>query len=423
MMKRKTNREIATAHGIAQIFKRGDNWNYTITLDIKKIPTDKRRLRRTLGYISADCVEEKVKLDIAKHIKKLKKGIYTATNPIKYIQTTYIPRIQEWTANNEETENGRGTWNPKKLRDDTGIINNYIIPFLQEHKMDWEDLTKPKAMIYFNRLLDKHNLSKSSKKKRRAVFNNIVEMAYVDELVEHKLDHPDLPRTKTVKGVKVSSWAFATEQMILDLLNYAEEKKEDKTGKAKTVWNREVCYHWFRILLDSGIRPFPNIPFTFEDLDQDGNTVCFWRNEKYLGEYKAQGGESAVEAFNALRLMYQRQGFEPIHILSDKEGNKAKNINRMLTRWLRGAGWAKTDSVGRPYVAHSIGKYHITTSCRLAGDGRESYKEIAERVGHSVKTLFEYYVEPFQRKYTRPRGLTQALTPNKKVITNISDYA
>ena len=70
MMKRKTNREIATAHGIAQIFKRGDNWNYTITLDIKKIPTDKRRLRRTLGYISADCVEEKVKLDIAKLIKE-----------------------------------------------------------------------------------------------------------------------------------------------------------------------------------------------------------------------------------------------------------------------------------------------------------------------------------------------------------------
>ncbi len=150
-MKRKTNREIPTAHGIAQIFKRGNNWNYTITLDIKKIPIDKRRIRRTLGYISADCVEEKVKLDIAKHIKKLKKGIYTATNPIKYIQTTYIPNIQELTAKNTTTENGRGTWNAKKLRDDTTAITKYIIPFLEEHKLDWEDLT-PKTMVEFGKM-------------------------------------------------------------------------------------------------------------------------------------------------------------------------------------------------------------------------------------------------------------------------------
>ena len=32
----------------------------------KQIPTDKRRRRRTLGYVSETCVEEKIKLDIAK---------------------------------------------------------------------------------------------------------------------------------------------------------------------------------------------------------------------------------------------------------------------------------------------------------------------------------------------------------------------
>ena len=83
----------------------------------------------------------------------------------------------------------------------------------------------------------------------------------------------------------------------------------------------------------------------------------------------------------------------------------------MLTGWIRKAGWT-VDDEGRDYVAHSIRKYHITTACSYTGEDRESYKEISERVGHSVKTLLEYYVEPFQRKNTRPQGFSQALTPN-----------
>jgi len=31
----------------------------------KQIPTDKRRRRRTLGYVSETCAEEKIKVDIA----------------------------------------------------------------------------------------------------------------------------------------------------------------------------------------------------------------------------------------------------------------------------------------------------------------------------------------------------------------------
>ena len=42
----------------------------------KQIPTDKRKMRRTLGYVSETCVEEKIKLDIAKQYKKLNTGIY-----------------------------------------------------------------------------------------------------------------------------------------------------------------------------------------------------------------------------------------------------------------------------------------------------------------------------------------------------------
>ncbi len=276
-------------------------------------------------------------------------------------------------------------------------------------------------MFHFNCLLYKNNISKSSKKKRRAVFNSICRSAILDELLDFEPVHPTLPKDKKKKGQRLNSFAFPTQQMILDLLEVAEQEKNNTNGKAKTVWNREVCYHWFRILLDTGIRPFNSIPFYFADLDQEGNHISFSRNEKG-NDYQAQGGIDAIEAFNTLRLMYQRQGFEPIHILSNRDGTKATTTNKYLTRWLRQADWT-IDAEGREFVAHSIRKYHITTACHYTGEDRESYKEIAERVGHSVKTLMEYYVEPYQRKNTRPKGFSQALTPNKKVITNISDYA
>lgn len=419
-MPRKERKTINTPHGTAIYYKRGKNYSYAITLTNIKIPNKKRRIRKTLGCFSENCIEEKIRLDISTTIKKLKKGIYVETNPIKYIQTTYIPYIQELTAKNTTTENGRGTWNSKKLRDDTTAITKYIIPFLEDHKLDWEDL-KPKTMVQFDRLLDRHNLSKSSKKKRRAVFNSICKSAILDELLDFEPVHPTLPKDKKKKGQRLNSFAFPSQQMILDLLEVAEIEKDNKEGKAKTIWNRTVCYHWLKILLDTGIRPFNSIPFYFTDLDQDGNHISFSRNEKG-NDYQAQGGRDAIEAFNALRLMYQQQGFEPIHILSNQDGTKATTTNKYLTRWLRKANWT-VDADGREYKAHSIRKYHISTACHYKGEDRESYKEIAERVGHSVKTLMEYYVEPYQRKNTRPKGLTQALTPNKKVITNISDYA
>ena len=107
-MTRKQNKTITTAYGIATYYKRGKNYYYDITLDDKKILKNKRRIRKTLGCISDDCIEEKIKIDVYKKYKKLKKGIYVETNPIKYIQTTYIPYIQELTAKNTTTENGRG---------------------------------------------------------------------------------------------------------------------------------------------------------------------------------------------------------------------------------------------------------------------------------------------------------------------------
>ena len=121
--------------------------------------------------------------------------------------------------------------------------------------------------------------------------------------------------------------------------------------------------------------------------------------------------------------MYERQGIRPNHILSKMDGSPTTKTNCYLRKLLKKADWT-VDKDGRRYAPHSIRKWHINNACHYEPRAaRETYDEIAERVGHSVKTLMEYYVEPYQRKNTRPKGFSQALTPNKKVITNISDYA
>ena len=84
---------------------------------IKKYQYKKRRIRKTLGciYFRRLSWREK-KVDVYKKYKKLKKkGIYVETNPIKYIQTTYISHIQELTAKNKPTENDRGTWTQRNF--------------------------------------------------------------------------------------------------------------------------------------------------------------------------------------------------------------------------------------------------------------------------------------------------------------------
>ena len=422
-MKRRKNKQIATAHGIATYFKRGKNWSYGITLDDKKISKQQRRIRTSLGYVSEECIEEKIKLDIAKKYKKLKRGISVDANPISFIKKTYIPHITQLTATGGETQNGRGIWSKKKLTDDTSIIEIYIIPFIQKNKLDWEDL-KPKAMLKYDLMLKEKGLSISSMSKKRAVLNDICRFAIIYELMDYMPIHPRLPKPKKIRGQRLNSYAFPTDQMMIDLLEVAEEEKYRifRGRNEKSIWNRTIAYWWLIIISDTGIRPFSRIPFHFSDIatEQDG-TISFWRKEKRI-EYRAQGGANTIKAISNLRLMYERQGIRPNHILSKMDGSPTTKTNCYLRKLLKKANWT-VDKDGRRYAPHSIRKWHINNACHYEPRAaRETYDEIAERVGHSVQTLMEYYVKPHETKITRPKGLTDTLKQNKRILT-ISKYA
>lgn len=416
-MKRIKNKQIATAHGIATCYKRKKNWSYGITLDDKKIPKNKRRIRKALGYISEECLEEKVKLDIAKIYKKIKKGISVDTNPVSFIRNTYIPHIKQLATTGSDTENGRGIWSKKKLNDDTSVIESYIIPFLLTNKLDWDEL-KPKTMLRYDLMLKEKGLSISSMSKKRAVLNDICRFAIIYELMDYMPIHPRLPKHKRIRGQRMNSYAFPTDQMMMDLLDVAEEEKYRifRGRNEKSIWNRTIAYWWLHIIYDTGIRPFSKIPFHFSNIaTQDDGTISFWRKEKGI-EYRAQGGKDTIKALDNLRLMYRRKGIKPNHILSKMDGTPTTKTNWYLRKLLKKAHWT-VDEDGRRYAPHSIRKWHINNACHYEPKAeRETYDEIAERVGHSVETLINYYVKPHETKITRPTGLTDNLKQNSKII-------
>ena len=61
----------------------------------KQIPTDKRRIKKTLVYVLETCVEETENWVLGNNKRNLKGYLYSKTNPIKYIQNTYIPHTQQ----------------------------------------------------------------------------------------------------------------------------------------------------------------------------------------------------------------------------------------------------------------------------------------------------------------------------------------
>ena len=66
---------------------------------------------------------------------------------------------------------------------------------------------------------------------RTSVFNSICKSAILDELLDFEPVHPTLPKDKKKKGQRLNSFAFPTQQMILDLLEVAEIQKNNKEGK------------------------------------------------------------------------------------------------------------------------------------------------------------------------------------------------
>ena len=96
---------------------------------------------------------------------------------------------------------------------------------------------------------------------------------------------------------------------------------------------------------------------------------------------------------------------------------KALTIDRYLRKAVNSVWGKKTDIDGRKYKAYSIRKWHINKCKNKLG---EKPDELANRVGHSLATLLEYYADPSDVEYSRPKGLTDSIKERKGAISKLA---
>ena len=407
---------ISTPHGLAYISKRGKYNSYYLKLNDPKLSTKDRTIRKTLKHIPKETYQEYISNQVAEIYDEIKNHKpKQMTNPIRFIKEVYYPYMDQMTDRGAPLPS-KGKWNKIKTKNDRKVIEKYLIPFISENDLEWKDLIDDLVNIRFvDYMRLKGNIEDTTITKYKGLFNIMFRLARQHKLIDRFPTYPKLDNgSKRYLGMKVRGKARATDQMIRTLLEVAEnEINRSYRGKSpKTDWDRTITYHWLNLVIDTGIRPFPNIPFFFSAISDDGDGIKFYRNEKIRGEYVARGGPRAKRSITALKEMYLAQGFKPIHVLSDIHGDKHRTIDRHTRILLAKSGWKDMrDEGGRKYDPHSIRKWHINHAIELG----ELKENIADRVGHSLATLIAEYEDQSFIPSTRPKNFDSVLQTKENV--------
>lgn len=399
-------RKHKTKYGLVNINNWGNGYCYQITIDpLYQLPNNKRRMRGNIPqYIETDNLNKWVLNSIEKKMENiLNKRPIAKYKPIDFIKHYYFGYIDK------QAEIGaplptRSNWTKTKAYYDKSYFRNYLIPFIQSEDYDWDELTDDLTTEIFVDYMREKGLSDRSIQLQKGSFNLMYRQAIKKKLIKRLPNYPKLQDAPKKHGIRLTAYARATDEMIMDLIKYCQ--------KNDTTWHRQLRLNWLWILIDTGIRPFSKSDFTFDDLITTDDGILFWRKEKF-GEYRAQGGKETKKALLNLRTMYLSQTFQPKHILSNPDGSKALTIDRYLRKAVNSVWGDKADTDGRKYTAYSIRKWHIN---KCKNKLKEPPENIANRVGHSLATLLEYYADPSDVEYSRPESLTDTLKENKTII-------
>jgi hypothetical protein len=407
-------RKIKTKYGLVNINNWGKGYCYQITIDpIFELPENKRRIRGAIPtHVETKTEKEWVLHSIETKMEQVIKKRPTAQyRPIPFIKNHYFDYMDTQVRVGAKLPT-KHHWTEYKAYLDKLNINKYLIPFIREYGLDWDDFNMRTMAIFVDWLRAK-DLSDRTIQVQKGSYNLLFREAINYDLMTDLPKYPKLNDSPKKHGIRLTAYGRATDDMIRDLIELCKERAEQtKRLTTESIWSRQLCLQWLYILIDTGIRPFSRAPFTFNDLIEVKEGVVFWRNEK-RNEYKAQGGVLATQALLKLRTMYLEQGIQPNHILAKTDGTKAMNIDRILREAVNIAWGNKADIDGRQFKAYSIRKWSINKSLNLG----EQPLACSKRVGHRLDTLEEYYLDPDNIKYSHPNLTEDILTKTNKVIS------
>ena len=262
-------KKIETPYGMAFISKRGKHHWYYIKLKDQRIPENEQRVRRTLKGVHKDCFKEYILREVESMFDEIiNKRPEQLSNPIRFIKEIYYPHMDKMTDVGARLPS-KGSWSRIKTKNDKMTIAKYLIPWIKENKLGWKDLVddrRNEMFVDYQRM--KGRIEDTTITRNKGVFNLMFRLAKQHKLIDVLPTYPKLEaNTKMRYGMKVRSIARATDDMIRSLLRQAEDQLTmPYRGKnEERDWHRKVLYNWIVLCIDTGIRPFPNIPFLFSD--------------------------------------------------------------------------------------------------------------------------------------------------------------
>ena len=399
--------KINTHLGTLNLKKRGKKGTWQINIYFKNIEGD-NHYRQSTGTNQLELAKAKAMNMITTEYSNRLAGIKIQRDmkPQQYLTEIHIP----WLITQIDKPNDKKPskfMSRRKVYADINVHNKWFVPFLKGKT--WEHLETPR----FGRDLTSHlrdHIADATICSYLGFMNRMFRQAEIDGYLKVNMLQgvPALSQegyTDVVNKRKENSYAIATDEMIQELLNYSQKKSKSFTRKDLNRTYIQV-YAFFRILVDTGMRPYTKSPFTWNMINDTGEMIRIHRHEKG-GDYIAQGGTLTREALNDLRELYFSEGtnveqYNHLPIIHHIKGGNSYNgipvegrsqIFRFcdtLGKVLRECKWhLKEDYQGRKYRLHSIRKWHINKSIQ----GGEDRFQIADRVGHKYEVLHKFYLE------------------------------
>ena len=390
------NEKLHTKYGEVTLSKRNKIWYLYISF--KDIPYHKI-YRTSLNTPSFHRAKPLAIAKVEKEYSRRCVGIIGGgkINPTKYLTENHTDYLHSQIGKPLDNQKG-GLMTATKVKDDLQALHKHFVPMSKDFTWDYLQTARFGSM-FVDSLRDK-GLSESTVSQILGKLNRYFRQAIREGYMNAIPMYPALRRkSRKVRGMGENSIAMATDEMIYELRDYLQKLVFETKHKAKkSSYIQQLA--WFSIMADTGCRPYINPPMKWKDIELvNDDEVYLWRDEKGIS-YECQGSKVTVEALDSLKQLYLSKGINvksdlnlPVFIKFDGEHNR--HLAEYFRERLYELNWQnKSDIRGRKFTSYSIRKWHIN---KAINDG-ESMADIADRVGHDIQTLIDYYYDYDNRK-------------------------
>ena len=310
-------------------------------------------------------------------------------------ETLAVEIIEQWIddVKHNRPKRSRGRWNQDSLKTHRRNLQNHILPYLKtKPPKHWNELDV-KNMV--DSLRDFKKISEKSIANVRTTFRYLWDYAKLHGIVNTRC--PKFPQIKIVNTTKEglpSTYGYAEPVQVLDAISKIEKASMQNSLTDNQRHKLYVYAQWWKLLLDTGMRPMMNTPLPLIEETRNETNIFFKRNEKGI-IYTAKGKQTSSSVVDDLKDYYKSNKIKNKELIVGLDGERMtlKSQEILWKQVCSITDWGKhgklKDKYGRLLVPYSIRHCHITYALRNG----EVIEKVAKRCGTSVEMIMKYYYE------------------------------